>query len=321
MGKLKKYEFANPTVSANTYAGQLALPYVSAAVKSNVSVTEGYVRVVEGFNRKAVISRLSVTDPLAAASCSFSATDTDLNETVISLTDLQANVQYCRKTVYPTWIGQGMDRNGNLPQSFEEFLLETISANIGQSLENQMWRGGTAFGTGFLSNDGTLDETGADLSALKDFTEYDFTNAIDKDDIDDYLAGVYDSAVANHPGLIADPTAGFYMNNKTYAFYQQHLASSTTFQAQGYNAKDIANLTYLGRPIYVCPGIFDDVIVFTKPENLVMGTNALSDLTEVRVIPTYQYDGSDNINIVMRFAAGVGAAVPTEGVFGSTVWT
>ena len=66
---------------------------------------------------------------------------------------------------------------------------------------------------------------------------------------------------------------------------------------------------------------FDDVIIATYKDNLVFGTNLATDYTEARVIPTYQYDGSDNVRIVMNFAVGVGVGVPTDGVFGSTVWT
>lgn len=67
--------------------------------------------------------------------------------------------------------------------------------------------------------------------------------------------------------------------------------------------------------------MFDDVIVATYRENLVFGTNLATDWTEARVIPTYQYDGSDNVRIVMNFALGVQCAVATDGVYGSTVWT
>ena len=54
---------------------------------------------------------------------------------------------------------------------------------------------------------------------------------------------------------------------------------------------------------------------------MVFGTNLATDWTEARVIPTYEYDGSDNVRIVMNFAVGVQCAVATDGVYGSTVWT
>ena len=322
----KKYNFANPSLSGDTYAGELALPYVSAAVKANDTIGKGYVRLIEGMNRKAVIESLSVASPLAAASCTFNATDTTITESVITLTDLKAQFQYCRGTVFPTWIGQGMDRNGNLPQDFESFLLETSAARVGAAIENEMWVGGTDFGTGFVSNDGTYDQAGLDASKLADFTQITMnsgalTNAV----AITALNKVYDGVTANHPGLMSKPGFGFFMNNKTYGLYIQQLAglgagvSNSTDGVNGLaSAQSFEGMSFMGIPIYRCPGMPDDCIVAADKENLVAATNALSDLTEVRLIPTYQYDGSDNINLSMRFAIAVGAGLTTEGVVGAT---
>ena len=65
----KEYQF-DITVTDNTYAGKLALPYVTAAVKSPDTVAKGYVRQIDGLNRKAVISNLGINDPIVAAACS-----------------------------------------------------------------------------------------------------------------------------------------------------------------------------------------------------------------------------------------------------------
>ena len=312
----KKYEFAtNPTIGANTYAGQLSLPYVSAAVKSNLTVTGGGVRTVDGFNSKAVISNLSVAEPLASASCDFDPTNTTIGESVITLTDLNVNVQYCRGRIYDTWIGQGMDRNGDLPGTFESFILETLVANVGQSIENAMWKGSTTFGTGFLSNDGSFGNVSFGNSALANFATQELSDDPSVDKILDNLEEVYTKVVSDKSAILSKPGFGFYMNQKMYSYYTMKLAGTTTFQQLG-AAGEFTGLSYMGYPIYICPGMFDDAIVATYPENLVMATNALSDLNEVRIIPAYQYDGSDNINVVMKFAAGVGAGVPTDGVVG-----
>ena len=322
----KKYDFANPTLSGDTYAGQLALPYVSAAVKANDTIGKGYVRIIEGLNRKAVINSLSVAAPLAEASCTFNATDTTNTESVITLKDLKAQFQYCRGTVFPTWIGQGMDRNGNLPQSFEEFLLETAAANVGAAIENDMWAGSTAFGVGFVSNDGTFDQAGLNASRLADFTQVTMNSgALANTTAISALNTVYDSVTANHPGLLSKPGFGFYMNNKTYGLYVQQLAglgAGVANSKEGINglasSQSFEGMSFMGTPIYRCPGMPDDCIVAADKENLVVATNALSDITEVRLIPTYQYDGSDNINLSMRFAIAVGAGLTTEGVVGAT---
>ena len=312
---LKKYEFANPTIGANTYAGQLSLPYVSSAVKANLTVSSGAVRTIDGFNSKAVISNLTVADPLGSASCTFNPTDTTIGESVITLTDFNVNIQYCRGTVYDTWIGQGMDRNGDLPQAFEEFILETLVANVGQAIETEMWQGGGNWGTGFLSNDGSFGNVSFGNSAMASFATQELTDAPSSANILSNLNEVYSKVVSDKPAILSKAGFGFYLSQQMYSYYAMKLGSETTFQSSG-SAGTFTGLTFMGYPIYICPGMFNDAIVATYPENLVLASNARSDMNEVRIIPAYQYDGSDNINVVMKFSAGVGCGVPTDGVVG-----
>lgn len=320
----KRYEF-DITVNGDTYAGVHSLPYVTAALRSPDTVAKGYVRTIDGLTKSAVINNIASSNPIVAAACGFSSGNTtSTSEQVLSLTDLKVNEEICRGTIFPTWMGQGMDRNGNLPQNFSDFLLGVIASKAAAQLEIGIWQGATPFGTGFLSNDGTQDEAGADASACKDFTEVTFGSALDKGDILAGMEAVYDSVAANLSGMLTKPGAGFYMNNKTYGFYIQALATAGSNQGQvsgaGFNLNG-DNMTFFGFPIYRCPGMFNDVILFTYPENLVFGTNLATDWTEARLIPTYEYDGSDNVRVTMNFAVGVQTAVATDGVYGSTVWS
>jgi hypothetical protein len=319
----KEYQF-DITVTDNTYAGKLALPYVTAAVKSPDTVARGYVRQIDGLNSKAVISNLGIDDPIVAAACSFSSgNDTSLTEQVLTLTDLKVNEEICRGTVFPTWIGENMDRNGNLPGTFEDFLLSTVAGKAGEQLEEFIWTGASPFGTGFLSDDGTFDQAGLNASALADFPQVtmaagagiDSTNAVAS------FGKVYDSAATNSPSILSKAGLGFYCNNRTYGFYIQQLAGQGAFTVhQGINNmgpdQAFPQATYLGIPIFVCPGMPDDAVVLTYKENLVFGTNLATDWTEARIIPTYQYDGSDHVRIVMNFAVGVQVAVKDDGVVG-----
>jgi hypothetical protein len=325
MGKYqlsKKRDFATDiTITGDTYAGVHAMPYVTAVVRTPDTVAKGYVRTIDGLTKSATINNIASANPVQGAGCDFDNTTTiSTSQQVLTLTDLKVNEQICRGTVFPTWMGQGMDRNGNLPQAFSDFVLQVVAAKAAQQLEIGIWQGSSPFGVGFLSDDGTQDETGADASAMKDFSEVDFADALAASDIITDLNSVYAKVASDLPQMLTKPGFGFYMNAKTYSFYCQALASATTFQALG-AAGSFDSLTYMGFPIYVCPGMFNDTIVATYPENLVFGTNNNTDWTEVRMIPTYEYDGSDNIRIVMNFAVGVQVAVATDGVYGSTVWS
>jgi len=324
----KEYQF-DIDVTADNYVGKLALPYVTAAVKSPDTVAKNYVRTIDGLRKAANISGLSLNDPVKAASCDFNSNDISLDQTLqtLTLTDLEVNQEVCRGTIFPTYLGENMTRNGDIAQPFKDFLMSTIAGKAGESIENGLWLAdaGGIYGTGFLSNDGVFDEAGVDASACKDFSEATIS-AITAANAAAQFGIVYNQAVADVPGILNKPDLAFYVNLKTYGLYIQQLAGSTTFSNhQGINNKGtdqaIIGATYLGIPINVCPGMPDDGIVLTYRDNMVYGTNLATDMTEARIIPTYQYDGSDNVRIVMNFAIGVQTAVAGDGVVGATFWS
>jgi len=319
----KQYNFDIAVNPATTYAGEQALPYVTAAVKSNDTVAKGYVRTMDGLTSKAVISSLVTTDPIVGAGCGFSdAGTTTLGERVLTVNDLKVNREVCRKTLFPTWVGKNMTQNGDLPNSFSDFLLEVVAGQAASQIENGIWVGDASgiFGAGFVSNDGVFDQSGLNASATADFTQVTMNSgaATTNANIDDALATVYASVTGSHPGLEYKEGFGFYMNNKMFSFYSQFLAGTSS--GQGINMLGLTlnpeGLSYLGHPIYRCPGMPDDCIVATYKDNLVFGTNLGTDIVEAQIIPTYQYDGSDNVRVVMKFGIGVQSGIGTDGVVG-----
>jgi len=316
--KSKKYDF-DIDVTSNTYAGELALPYVTAAVLGAETINKNRVRLMEGIVGKAVINGLSFTDVIQAAGCSGAdGGDLTLTTQTLTLNDLMVKEVICRKTILPTFVGaQGrMRRDGNIPPTFSEFLMSALAAQTGTSLENLMWQGATTtFPLGFLSNDGVIDEAGIDASACKDFIEHDTAaTAWSATTILGHMSGVFDAAQAV-PGILQKPGCGFYLSYEAYAFFLQAMAAQNT--GPGYN-QAMEGATYLGYPVYPTPGIPNavDVMVFTYPDNLVVGTNAYSGNEQASLIPVYQYDGSDNVKASLDFSVGVQVAVPTDGVVG-----
>jgi hypothetical protein len=320
MSNLKKYDF-DITVTDNTYAGELALPYVTAAILGAETIAKGRCRLMEGIQSKAVISNLTTTDTIQAggtSNCGFNdGADLTLTEQVVTLNDLKVQEEICRASIFGTWISaQGaMQRNGDIPVEFTDFLMSAVALRTGNSLENLLWSGdaGAVWGLGWLSNDGVIDNDGIDASAMKDFVEaqvgataWDATNILSKMD------ATFDAA-ASIPGILLKPGCGFYMSYEAYAFFLQAQAQQNT--GAGYN-QDLSASTYLGYPVYPTAGIPNtvDVMVFTYPENLVVAANSYTPDTQARLIPTYAYDGSDNVRVSMQFAVGCNVAVPGDGV-------
>ena len=317
--KSKKYDF-DIDVSSNTYVGELALPYVTAAVLGAETINKNRVRLMEGIVGKAVINGLSFSDVIQEATCAGGdGADLTLTTQTLTLNDLMVKEVICRKTIFPTFVAaQGrMSRAGNIPPTFSEFLMSALAAQTGTSLENLLWQGATYFPLGFLSDNGTINEAGIDASACKDFAEAALdtsTTAFSASSILGYMNDVFNAAQAT-PGILQKEGCGFYVSYEAYAFFLQAMAAQNT--GPGYN-QAMEGATYLGYPVYPTPGIPNtvDVMVFTYPDNLVVGTNAYSGNEEASLIPVYQYDGSDNVKASLDFSVGVQVAVPTDGVVG-----
>ena len=314
----KKYDF-DIDASVNTYAGELALPYVTAAVLGAETINKGRVRLIEGVVGNAVISGLGFSDVIQAASCAGTdGADLTLTEQILTVNQLMVKEVICRKTMFPTWIAaQGrMQRNGDIPVTWTDFLLSATAAQAGTSLENLLWQGATTtFPLGFLSNDGVIDEDGIDASACQLFVEATTSAAAwDATNILANMDAVF-TAAQGVPGILGKPGCGFYVSMEAYAFYLQAMALQNT--GPGFN-QSMDGATYLGYPVYPTPGIPNtvDVMVFTYPDNLVVGTNAYSDEEAAALIPVYKYDGSDNVKVSMDFAVGVQTAVAGDGVVG-----
>jgi hypothetical protein len=317
----KKYDF-DIDATANTYAGELALPYVTAALLGAETIAKGRCRFIEGIVGKTVISGLATTDTIQAggsAACAWNdGSNVALTEQVLDPSQLAVMESICRGTMYPTWIAANgrMQRNGELPVTWTDFLLGAVAERTGTSLETLMWNGdaGAVFGTGFLSNDGVIDEAGIDASACADFVEADTGAAWTADNILDKLDLIFAGA-QGVPGILQKPGCGFYVSYEAYAFFLQAMATQNT--GPGYN-QSFEGANYLGYPVYPTAGIPNtvDVAVFTYPDNLVVGANSYTADISAQLIPTYQYDGSDEVRVAMRFAVGVQTAVAGDGVVG-----
>ena len=333
----RRRDFAAPAVSPNTtYAGETALPYVAPALKLAKTLTEGWVRQIDGIQNKAVISSLTSTGTIVDANCDWSSTDSlTLGERVLTLTDVAVMEELCRGTLLPTWVGAKGARNsmtaGN--PEFVQFSLATVAGYTAQGVENGIWKGInlTTDVVGFLSNDAVFDSPGYRASILaaggtaaspntneETVTANGFT-AANILGTTGAFAEVYNNAVANCPAILNRPDVAFYCSPKTAGAVMQALAKAG--DNQGVNMlgtnQGFPTLQYLGIPIHTCPGMFDEALVLTYEDNLVVGSNLNTDYTSAQYIDAWQYDGSDNVKISMRFGLGMQVGIPTDVVVGA----
>tara|TARA_R110000823_G_scaffold70608_9_gene162847 strand:+ start:1873 stop:2928 length:1056 start_codon:yes stop_codon:yes gene_type:complete len=331
----RNFVVSNPAVDpATTYAGVLSSPFVAPALKLATTLDKGFVRQIDGIQSKAVISNLSSTANIQAASCTWNDGDNlTLGEQVLELTDLAVMEALCRGTLLPTWVGMTGARETMTAGSpeFVNFAMATVAAYTSQGVENGIWTGSTAIAQGFLSSTGTFDNTGYRLSkiaaggteAAPKATEVIVTALGFNGAVLLTAAGafneVYSSAVANVPAILNRLDIAFYCSPKTAGLYMRDLAVSGSYQGVNMQSTNQAfdTLQYLGIPIHVCPGMADECLVLTYEENLVVGSNLGTDRTTAQYIDAWQYDGGDEVKIAMRFGLGMQVGIPADVVIGA----
>lgn len=301
-----KHEFNGPTLTTPTYAGELALPFVSAALKSGATLANGWIRTIDDVYYKAVINQIEGASLIADASCDFAdAGSVTITENVLTTKELAVNIDLCKKTMRQSWLAAdtGNSLNSNMPSAFSDYVIGHIAGLVAQQVENDIWTGADATGgefegfltatTGIFVVDGNVN----DVTTISPFTKGIIVVEMEK---------VLDACSSE---VLAKPDFALYVSPKTAFLYQQHLGLegfSNDYQA---NAKP-SNI--YGYPIYACPGMPDNQIVATYESNLVFGSNILTNMTEVRTIDMSPIDGSDNVRFIMRYAAGVQVGVGAD---------
>ena len=341
LSRRQRRQFAtnNPVgVDTLTYAGELADFYVAPAMKAADTLANGIVTQLDGLSNKAVVTGASMAnDIIQESSCDFNDGDSvTVDERVLTLNDLQVNESLCRKTILPAWWSVKGSRNSDWASpEFRNFVLATVAAKTAEGVENQIWNGynyTTNDTIGFLSGTGTFNRAGlaASIMSIGGGVNGVAVTAITAANVIDAFSAVHSAAANANSAVLVKSDLGFYVGPKTFALYQQALATSgggiavgpLTSVGQGYNNQvtnqNLGTLTFLGVPIHRCPGMAADAIVLAAASNLFVGSNLRTDYTQVQYIPAYQYDGSDNVKVVMRFGLGMQIGTPGDVFLGTT---
>ena len=300
------------SINSSTYAGELALPYINAAILSGDTLAKGYVTLKEGVKYKAVLKKLSNAASLVqAASCDFSqAGQLNLDESVLEVSDLKVNLELCKKEFARDWEASQTGRgfiNDVVPANFSDFLIGYAAAKVAENIEYTIWQGNTASGS-YQSFDGFEKK----LLVLTGGADITWVGALTASTVIANMNAVINALPA---ALIGSPETKLYVNRQTAQFYRQAITALGYMQM--YQAGDEFNLQFNGYDIYVCPGISNGTVIAAQPSNLFVGVDANSDFAEVRVVDMSLTDASDNVRMAMRFRTGVQVGVYQDVVFGS----
>ena len=302
---------ANPITAGTTYAGQFAGKYISAALLSAPTIENGGVTVLPNVKYKEVLQNIATSALLADATCDFDTTQTvTLTEKILTVKDLQVNLQLCRSNFHNTWqsIEMGASAFSDIPKSFEDYLLGYTAAKVAAAMETNIWAGVAGAG----SFDGFEALATAQVPAGQIVATAPVTAAL--------VIGQIGSVVDLIPtSVYGNEDLKLYVSSNVARAYVRALggfAVAATSNAgtnnEGTQWYTNGQLSFDGIPMFVANGMSDDRILAAQTSNLYFGVSLLSDVQEARVIDVSQYDGSDNVRVIMRMSAGVQIGVGAD---------
>lgn len=302
---------ATTTSITTTYAGEFSKKYISAALLSAPTIDNGGIEVMPNVKYKSVIQRLATDGIVKNATCAFDPTSTvTLTERVITPEEFQVNLELCKKDFASTWqsIEMGMSAFGELPKSFADYLIGHVSAKVAESMEISIWRGANATAGQF---DGFVPLATADSSV-----------------IDVVGTTVTASNVIAELGKVVDAIpAALYGKEDLYIYVSQNVARAYVRALGGFGASGLGangtnaqgtqwfnngSLSFDGVKIFVANGLANNFMMAAQKSNLYFGTGLLNDMNEVRLIDQAEVTGSQTVNVIMRFTAGVQYGIGSE---------
>ena len=292
---------ANGTFTANNYAGKAALPYVAPAILAADTIANNYVTVLDNVRYKANLRKFSGSQ-IQAATCTFtSGTALDLSDVQLTLTELQINDQICNKDLRTTWESELMAGASSIaPGSYKDGAAMYVAKRAAEAIENNIWAGnynpdaGVPTSATHTAFDGLLRQ----MVLASPTYEANLTGALTAANILSKLLAL--TTTQCPPALKGDPDAVIYMSRASKQLYFSALAGTAqlAFFAEGLADK------YAGYRVVTPAGFPDDTLLISRVENLYVGCNLLTDLTEARVLDLIDVTGDDVTRIIMKFAFG-----------------
>ena len=305
-----RQNFALPTISNSTYAGEAAAGYIAAALLSANTLDKKLVTIMPNVKFKSVIQKLEVSGIVQDASCDFTTSGSvAISEQVLTPKELQVNLLLCKQEFVDSWeaLQLGFSAFDEIPKNFNDFLISYVGGKVAEVTETSIWQGTTStngqfggFQTAFSSSiaaGGATAVFAAKSGSIVISGSVTAANVLDK----------LNSVVNTIPDTVyGKPDVLLYVATDVAKAYQQALAGGA-IGANGWNNQMNVGekpFNFNGIEIVWCPGMSSSKIVAAQKSNLFFGTGLLSDYNEVKVLDMANIDGSQNYRIVMRYTGG-----------------
>lgn len=289
----------------SVYVGEEAAGFISASLLSGETLGKGNITVLPNVSYKVNLKSFDLsTSNVVDASCDFTAAgDVNYVEKALTPGNYQLNQKLCKKDWLATFAGASMNVgvDGTLPGNFQEYVISHAGALVGQEVEKSIWAGASGttgqfdgFQALLLADAAVIDVAAATLSAANIVAELGKV----RDAIPSAVYGKEDLAI--------------YMGTAAFRFYIS--AQAALGYLNQYHA-GVTEANFEGIKLIWCPGMDADKMVAARKSNLFFATDLVSDMAEVKLLDQGNVDGSDNVNVVMRYNAGVGYATSGDIVY------
>jgi hypothetical protein len=317
-----KQNFALPTISNSTYAGEAAAGYIAAALLSANTLDKKLVSIMPNVKYKSVIQKLDVSGIVQDASCDFSTSGSvAISERILEPKELQVNLQLCKQEFVDSWeaLQLGFSAFDEIPKNFNDFLISYVGGKVAEATEQAIWQGTNINGSflGFqsaLSASVAAGGTGAVLAAKDNGTGAIISGSITSANV----IAVLEDVVATIPATVYGKTdLVLYVGTDVAKAYQQSQAGGAS-GANGWNNQfNVGEKPYNfnGIEIVLCPGMSTSKVVAAQKSNLFFGTGLMSDYNTVKVLDMSNIDGSQNYRIIMRYTAGTQFGIGSDIVY------
>ena len=289
-----------------TYAGEKAMPFLSAALLQPTTIRNGGVTVKPNIKFKQVLKKVAMSDLIKDGTCDFTPTATiDITENTLTPKEFQVNYTLCKQDFRDDWdaISMGLSAHDSLPPSLAEYIIGKTVAEVATANESILWNGSDAnegefdgFLALFAADAAVIDVAGAAVAATTIQAEMrKVINAIPQT-------------------VYGKEDLKLYVASDVYRAYISSLAlagSGNGFEQRGSN-QGFNNLQFEGVDLFMCNGMSAGKMVAAQSSNLHFGTGLMSDQNEVKVLDMSDLDGSQNVRFIMRYTAAVGYAYGAE---------
>jgi len=317
---MKKFQkFAEPTITATSYAGEAAAQYIAASLLSAKTLDNKYVTIMPNVKYKEVIQKLAVDGIVQDGSCDFvTSGSVTISERVITPKELQVNLTLCKSNFVASWeaLQLGFSAFDEIPKSFNDYLISYVGGVVAQATEQSIW-------TGSASTNGQFGGFGPALSssiaaATGVISAKSGSIVISGSITSANVLSIMNSVVDTIPATVyGKEDLLLYVPTNVGKAYQQALAGGAVGANGWNNQMNVGDkpFNFNGIEIVMCPGMASSTVVAAQKSNMFFGTGLLSDYNEVKVLDMANIDGSQNYRIIMRYTAGTQIGVLCDVVY------